>query len=197
MKPKILNTPENMELRRKAQEWLVIVGHKQFITTTKPDNTLYGEFFKFYEIKPPKGRGARTGIVDIFLENNGLSKSSFIESIILYYKRNGMTIMNIQHSGINNMKPESDYHRLVLSNTPAKTFYQTPEWKALRYQAIRELGNRCMCCGSAPDDGVKINVDHIKPRSIYPEFALNKENLQILCDQCNSAKSNTDKTDWR
>lgn len=78
-----------------------------------------------------------------------------------------------------------------------KSFYQTREWKSLRYRALKERGNSCECCGRSPKDGIKIHVDHIKPRSLYPHLALEITNLQILCDECNIAKSNTDETDWR
>jgi 5-methylcytosine-specific restriction endonuclease McrA len=44
---------------------------------------------------------------------------------------------------------------------------------------------------------VTLHVDHILPRSIYPEFALDIQNLQILCEDCNLAKSNTSAMDWR
>lgn len=42
-----------------------------------------------------------------------------------------------------------------------------------------------------------MHVDHIKPRSLFPDLALRLENLQVLCSQCNEAKSNIDTTDWR
>jgi len=42
-----------------------------------------------------------------------------------------------------------------------------------------------------------LHVDHIKPRSKYPELSLTFSNLQILCEDCNFGKSNIDQTDWR
>ena len=44
---------------------------------------------------------------------------------------------------------------------------------------------------------VPIHVDHIKPRSTHPELALDPNNLQVMCDDCNLGKSNTDQIDWR
>lgn len=76
-------------------------------------------------------------------------------------------------------------------------FYSTPEWKRARYEALVKHGNSCLCCGRSPKDGVVIHVDHVKPKSIYPELALDVDNLQILCHECNEAKSNIDETDWR
>ena len=46
-------------------------------------------------------------------------------------------------------------------------------------------------------DGIKLNVDHIKPRKKYPKLALDVDNLQVLCNECNHGKGNRDDTDWR
>jgi 5-methylcytosine-specific restriction endonuclease McrA len=54
-----------------------------------------------------------------------------------------------------------------------------------------------MCCGASAKDGIRIHVDHIKPRSKYPKIELDINNLQILCDDCNIGKGNWDETDWR
>ncbi len=86
---------------------------------------------------------------------------------------------------------------LVIGNLPSAKFYQTSEWKALRYAAINYYGRDCACCGATYEDSKRIHVDHIKPRSIYPEIALSLENVQILCDDCNYGKSNTSEEDWR
>ena len=73
-------------------------------------------------------------------------------------------------------------------------FYISQEWKELRYKAIKTYGKKCMCCNSTDKT---IHVDHIKPRSLYPDLALELSNLQILCADCNLGKSNKDQTDWR
>lgn len=70
------------------------------------------------------------------------------------------------------------------------------EWLRLRYQAFKLYGNKCQCCGVGPDKAV-LHVDHIKPRSLFPELAKSLSNLQILCEACNLGKSNIDFTDWR
>lgn len=71
------------------------------------------------------------------------------------------------------------------------------EWRKLRMQVLKKYGASCQCCGATPDDGVKINVDHIKPRRKYPHLALAESNLQVLCEVCNHGKGNWDETDWR
>ena len=76
-------------------------------------------------------------------------------------------------------------------------FYETREWRELRYKALVKNGAKCQCCGASRSDGVRIHVDHIKPRSKFPELQLELTNLQILCEDCNLGKSNKDCTDWR
>ena len=73
-------------------------------------------------------------------------------------------------------------------------FYKTREWLELRYKAIVKHGKTCQCCGSKK---TPIHVDHIKPRSKFPDLELDINNLQILCEDCNIGKSNKDVTDWR
>ena len=79
------------------------------------------------------------------------------------------------------------------SNDP---FLASYEWRKLRMQALVKYGAICMCCGAKPPDAV-INVDHIKPRAVYPQLALSLDNLQVLCHDCNHGKGNWDETDWR
>lgn len=75
-------------------------------------------------------------------------------------------------------------------------FYDSKEWKQLRYKAFQKHGRKCLCCGAEPPT-VVLHVDHIKPRSIHPELELDIDNLQILCEACNVGKSNLDDTDFR
>ena len=79
----------------------------------------------------------------------------------------------------------------------SKEFLLSDEWFKFRYRIIELHGNKCQCCGATPATGAIIQVDHIKPRSIYPELALVESNAQILCRVCNLGKSNLYKTDWR
>lgn len=76
-------------------------------------------------------------------------------------------------------------------------FLQTYAWRRLRMEALKKHGARCQCCGASPQTGAVINVDHVKPRKLFPELALSLDNLQILCHECNHGKGNWDQTDWR
>jgi 5-methylcytosine-specific restriction endonuclease McrA len=76
-------------------------------------------------------------------------------------------------------------------------FYACIQWRTLRYLALKNCEGRCQSCGATAADGVRIHVDHIKPRSRFPNLALSLENLQVLCDDCNIGKGAWDETDWR
>ena len=78
-----------------------------------------------------------------------------------------------------------------------KDFYASKQWKELRFVALRMAEGRCGLCGGRACDGLQLHVDHIKPRSKFPELALDLDNLQILCGDCNIGKSNYDDTDYR
>jgi len=84
----------------------------------------------------------------------------------------------------------------IQSVTSAK-FLESFQWRRLRMEALIKYGRRCVCCGATPMNGAVMNVDHIKPRKLFPELALDINNLQILCSECNHGKGNWDQTDWR
>jgi hypothetical protein len=73
----------------------------------------------------------------------------------------------------------------------AIAFYSSPEWRLLREQVIKEQGRLCQECRCEVAEDYDLTVDHIKPRSKYPELALDKSNLQVLCRSCNSTKGAT------
>jgi len=76
-------------------------------------------------------------------------------------------------------------------------FYRTPAWREARYQALKRAGGACQCCGARASLGKPLHVDHIKPRSRFPDLELDVTNLQVLCDDCNLGKGAGDETDWR
>lgn len=76
-------------------------------------------------------------------------------------------------------------------------FLSTYQWRKVRLIALKRDGSRCACCGATPATGAVMNVDHIKPRKLFPELALDPDNLQVLCHECNHGKGNWDMTDFR
>ena len=72
-------------------------------------------------------------------------------------------------------------------------FYQTTEWKTLRFRFLRskrKTAGRYICnyCQSTIFRNDDITVDHVKPRSKFRELALDLSNLRIACRRCNSSK---------
>jgi 5-methylcytosine-specific restriction endonuclease McrA len=76
-------------------------------------------------------------------------------------------------------------------------FLSSFAWRKARMQVLKRDGTRCACCGTSPEHGAVMNVDHIKPRRLFPHLALDLDNLQVLCAECNHGKGNWDQTDWR
>jgi len=67
------------------------------------------------------------------------------------------------------------------------SFYNGKKWLSLRYDFLFSSKNKeCAICGSIKKP---FHVDHILPRSKYPELEYKIENLQILCAECNLGKS--------
>ena len=85
----------------------------------------------------------------------------------------------------------------IVQNIDSDAFYKSKEWRTARYLALKNSGAACQCCGAKAGDGITLHVDHIKPRYKRPDLALNLNNLQILCDDCNIGKGAWDDTDWR
>lgn len=84
-----------------------------------------------------------------------------------------------------------------IRNSKSNKFYKSEAWYALRYRVLVVNDGCCELCGRSKHEGVILHVDHIKPRSKYPELALSINNMQVLCAACNYGKSNKDETDWR
>lgn len=101
--------------------------------------------------------------------------------------------------------PKSQAYLPILPPTPLapsqeatiRAFYDSWEWKRLRYDFIKDQKRRCQCCGATAEGGAKIVVDHIKPIRRFWSARLDKTNLQLLCDDCNMGKGSRDETDWR
>jgi len=89
-------------------------------------------------------------------------------------------------------------HDLASRGVGAKDdFYHSDDWLRIRYAALKRSNGTCACCGQRGQLRNPLHVDHIKPRSKYPQLALDLSNLQVLCQDCDLGKSNHDETDWR
>ena len=63
--------------------------------------------------------------------------------------------------------------------------YRDARWPALRLQAKRRDGWRCVQCGSKH----RLEVDHIESVRSAPDRAFDIQNLQVLCGGCHSRKT--------
>jgi 5-methylcytosine-specific restriction endonuclease McrA len=132
------------------------------------------------------------------LKKDGLARPAGISEKEWVYR-------NASHINSAKIKSFERKPKKGISRSPVKTvdyraskeFLQSYDWRRLRMQAIKQYGNKCQCCGATPATGAVINVDHIKPRRHYPDLALDLNNLQVLCHECNHGKGNWDETDWR
>lgn len=126
-------------------------------------------------------------------------KANRVKAIITFFGDpahfNGLSPLRNAKAALRKEKKTSRHGNFI---TPTgNSFFDSDEWKAIRYRALRHYGRKCMCCGAENSDGKKMHVDHIKPRSKYPELALTFSNLQVLCEDCNIGKGATDETDFR
>jgi hypothetical protein len=65
-------------------------------------------------------------------------------------------------------------------------FYDSPAWRTLRVRILYRDGRICALCRATQGE---MHVDHIKPRSRFPELELDPSNLRVLCRACNLGKS--------
>lgn len=143
-----------------------------------------------------KGIGIYAQVIDIALEITGQKNYSGHPK---HFIRDNLEKLEASVKAIPTAKQsKAKKPSLVKSiNVASVDFLNTYEWRVVRMQALKKYGPVCMCCGDSPKNGAVMNVDHIKPRKLFPELALSLDNLQILCSPCNHGKGNWDMTDWR
>jgi 5-methylcytosine-specific restriction endonuclease McrA len=79
-------------------------------------------------------------------------------------------------------------------------FLLTPEWRRVRYDALRANDGRCELCGRNKHQlppGESLTVDHSRSRKARPDLALEVTNLAVLCSADNAGKGNRYSDDWR
>lgn len=81
------------------------------------------------------------------------------------------------------IRKENDYSNKEFEKN-LHDFYQSREWKELRESVKKELTPICSVCGSEED----LHVDHINPVRHFWDKRLDRNNLQILCRECNLEK---------
>ena len=93
---------------------------------------------------------------------------------------------------------EHVYHPLAIKRILEKEGHtDSNRWRQLRETVLTIYGRKCMCCENTPTLARRTHVDHIKPKSKYPELQYDFYNHQVLCQSCNSRKLNRNETDYR
>lgn len=72
----------------------------------------------------------------------------------------------------------------------ASAFYESSEWRLLRQKIIDQQGRICQECNCPIVEDYDLTVDHINPRSKFPDQSLDVTNLRVLCRSCNAKKGN-------
>lgn len=67
--------------------------------------------------------------------------------------------------------------------------YRHPDIKAALYSSSQ---GKCAFCECIPSDGGYIEVEHFRPKSIYPSYTFEWSNLLPSCSQCNGSKLDHD-----
>lgn len=90
----------------------------------------------------------------------------------------------------NNIAKYGDYEKIPLSIKNAM-------WVHYRHHDIKEKlfassHQKCAFCEAKPAESGNIEVEHFKPKSLYPELAFEWDNFLPVCRKCNDSKSNHD-----
>ena len=136
------------------------------------------------------------------LKSRYVGKMKLYDRVLLYCKEFSLPkpepyqcadfLLNRYHSGeCRVLKPGS--HKRIVQKQKGLDFYQSKEWIEIRKTVLLIYGKVCMRCSSKS----VIQIDHIKPRSKFPHLSLDIQNLQVLCEKCNSKKSNKHFRDYR
>lgn len=116
-----------------------------------------------------------------------MSESSYIQIKFLYQT---LRLSPKQISSKLNLPIQAVYK--TISRVKRDSYGKTTEtlvYKTTKYQEWRSLVlsrdlYKCVNCGTAGNKNNPLQVDHIKPRSLFPELALTVSNGRTLCLFC-------------
>jgi len=64
------------------------------------------------------------------------------------------------------------------------------DFRKLKPELLEKVNNKCVYCGVKLYEPMMANIAHFYPKSIYPNLALDMNNMLILCPVCHMKKSN-------
>ncbi|MGP5562324.1 hypothetical protein [Vreelandella alkaliphila] len=79
--------------------------------------------------------------------------------------------------------------QIEIDNQTKETKAASAIWSELKPQLKKLSHNKCWYCESREDRSDNA-VDHFRPKSLYPWFALDYENFRFSCTFCNSIRKN-------
>jgi len=133
---------------------------------------------------------------ELCMTNDVFDSARRLASRFVTVKKKGMPAKNYYTVKWDEL--ESAYLELETTEpNKQKNFLCPVKWKLLRKKVLSTYPSVCMRCGAKKEDGIVIHIDHIKPRSKYPDLQYEFDNLQVLCNKCNLLKFNKDETDYR
>ena len=63
-------------------------------------------------------------------------------------------------------------------------------YKDIKNQLMEKFHGNCAYCGKKLHSNIDANIEHFRPKSIYPELEFEPSNLLLSCRECNVIKSN-------
>ncbi len=82
------------------------------------------------------------------------------------------------------------------SEDQARRFYNSWQWKRLRYTFLKGRARRCEVCGQTPANGAQLVVHHKRSVRLHWQLRLDPGNLTLVCASCNRGIPADDSTDW-
>lgn len=79
---------------------------------------------------------------------------------------------------------------LNAGQTPVTAVLESYRYAPLKQHLILEANGKCIYCESKITHLYYGDVEHIRPKSIFPGERLNVDNLALACALCNNAKGN-------
>lgn len=72
------------------------------------------------------------------------------------------------------------------SELESPDFYHSEAWKWTRLRLLKKTRPKCAHCGRR--GSAILTIDHIIPRDVRPDLALETSNLEVICYTCKSRK---------
>jgi 5-methylcytosine-specific restriction endonuclease McrA len=86
---------------------------------------------------------------------------------------------------------KAKYDPVKVARSEFKNWRQSFDGKNWKKEKFKSIHGVCPVCSQKFNNARHFDIDHIKPLSKYPELALLKGNLQLLCHACNLQKGDT------